>query len=360
MPRQLAELLQLSVEEVCGLRRHAAPRLEAPWHLRRGGARILRVAQRPDARAELAGQPGGQLRSGAEGAPHRVLLGLRRALLHVEGCEAGAAERQKTLAAQDGKCALCGCGLTGTCEPVRQAFAGERANFAGAVRRLPQREDAARERAAHEFGEPRGARSPKLPPPVFEAQACAKDALCVGVDVVRCRRNGLANAPFPLPILRPADGVEPVDGVLPDLGFVEGCCDARQSCLNLLPYVGPGLVPEGFAGRDAGAGRLPLRPHRVGHSPPRSTSVVWGAPPPCAAPAAQQRLRLFYAVDGRAVRVAQRLQRPQPLRKALWQPLCQQAFRLHLREVRGGASRMRQALATMQCSKPSAASWMGR
>ena len=60
------------------------------------------------------------------------------------------------------------------------------------------------------------------------------------MDVVRCRRNGLANAPFPLPILRPADGVEPVDGVLPDLGFVEGCCDARQSCLNLLPYVGPG------------------------------------------------------------------------------------------------------------------------
>ena len=84
------------------------------------------------------------------------------------------------------------------------------------------------------------ARSPKLPPLVFEAQTCAKDSTYVGVDVVRCRRNGLANAPFPLPILCPADGVEPVDGVLPDLGFVEGCCDARQSCLNLLPYVGPG------------------------------------------------------------------------------------------------------------------------
>ena len=64
------------------------------------------------------------------------------------------------------------------------------------------------------------------------------------MDVVRCRRNGLANAPFPLPILCPADGVEPVDGVLPDLGFVEGCCDARQSCLNLLPYVGPGWYPK--------------------------------------------------------------------------------------------------------------------
>ena len=70
---------------------------------------------------------------------------------------------------------------------------------AGECRRLPQREDAERERAAHEFEEPRGPRrrSPKLPPLVFEAQTCAKDALYVGVDVVRCRRNGLANAPFP-------------------------------------------------------------------------------------------------------------------------------------------------------------------
>ena len=84
----------------------------------------------------------------------------------------------------------------------------------------------------------------KLPPLVFEAQTCAKDSTYVGVDVVRCRRNGLANAPFPLPILCPADGVEPVDCVLPDLGFVEGCCDARQSCLNLLPYVGPGWYPK--------------------------------------------------------------------------------------------------------------------
>ena len=69
VPRQL---LQLSVEEVCA----DAPRVEAPRHLRRGGARVLRVAQRADARAELAGRPGGQLRPGAEGAPHRVLLGL--------------------------------------------------------------------------------------------------------------------------------------------------------------------------------------------------------------------------------------------------------------------------------------------
>ena len=66
----------------------------------------------------------------------------------------------------------------------------QRANPAGAVRRLPQREDAERERAAHQPGEPRGPRStpgaPSCPLLVFEAQTCAasrkKDALYVGVD----------------------------------------------------------------------------------------------------------------------------------------------------------------------------------
>ena len=44
------------------LRRHAAPRLEAPRHLRQEGARVL--PQRPHARAELAGRPRGQLQPG--------------------------------------------------------------------------------------------------------------------------------------------------------------------------------------------------------------------------------------------------------------------------------------------------------
>ena len=55
------------------------------------------------------------------GLAHEIFLKLLKAKREVPG----AAERQKTLAAQDGKCALCGCGLTaGTCEldhvvPVR-------------------------------------------------------------------------------------------------------------------------------------------------------------------------------------------------------------------------------------------------
>ena len=177
------------------------------------------------------------------GLAHEIFLKLLKAKREVPG----AAERQKTLAAQDGKCALCGCGLTtGTCRAGPRGASEAGPQTLQAVRRLPQREDAARERAARRAAWPPASwsRSPKLPPLVFEAQTCAKDSTYVGVDVVRCRRNGLANAPFPLPILCPADGVEPVDGVLPDLGFVEGCCDARQSCLNLLPYVGPGWYPK--------------------------------------------------------------------------------------------------------------------
>ena len=42
------------------------------------------------------------------------------------------------------------------------------------------------------------ARSPKLPPLVFEAQTCKKDALYVGVDVARCR-TGSPTPPSPCP-----------------------------------------------------------------------------------------------------------------------------------------------------------------
>ena len=99
--------------------------------------------------------------------------------------------------------------------PVRQAFAGS-VQTLQALCGDCHSEKTLRESAQPTSLESRVApgvmeyvRSPKLPPLVFEAQTCAKDSTYVGVDVVRCRRNGLANAPFPLPILCPADGVEP-------------------------------------------------------------------------------------------------------------------------------------------------------
>ena len=92
---------------------------------------------------------------------------------------------------------LCGCGLTaGTCEldrvvPVRQAFAGS-VQILQALCGDCHSEKTLRESAQPTSLESRVApgvmeyaRSPKLPPLVFEAQACKRDALYVGVDVVR-------------------------------------------------------------------------------------------------------------------------------------------------------------------------------
>ena len=153
--------------------------------------------------------------------------------------------------------------------PVRQAFAGS-VQTLQALCGDCHSEKTLRESAQPTSLESRVApgvmehvRSPKLPPLVFEAQTCAKDSTYVGVDVVRCRRNGLANAPFPLPILCPADGIEPVDGAGP--GLCGGLLRREAVLPEPVAVRGARLVPEGFAGRDAGPGRLPLGPHRAGH-----------------------------------------------------------------------------------------------
>ena len=76
-----------------------------------------RAAGRARTAAEVVrgAQPGVQRGQRLAGLAHEIFWKLLKAKREVPG----AAERQKTLAAQDGKCALCGCGL-----PVRQAFAG--------------------------------------------------------------------------------------------------------------------------------------------------------------------------------------------------------------------------------------------
>ena len=79
---------------------------------------------------------------------------------------------------------------------------------------------------------------------------------------MRCRRTGWQRSPCP-PV--PADGVEFVDGVLPNLGFVEGCCDARQFCLICCRTWGPAGTRR-FCCRDAGLGRCRWR-HIVLASP---------------------------------------------------------------------------------------------
>ena len=207
------------------------------------------------------------------GLTHEVFLKLLKAKREVPT----AAQRQEVLAVQQGLCALCGCTVTqSACEldhvvPVRQLFADS-------VQRLQALcVDCHSEKTLRESAQPTSlesrvcpgvmeayVRSPKLPPLVFEAQGSHREKPYVGVDVVRCRRNGLANAPFPLPILCPADGVEHVEpGRLPDLGYVvprhaPGRAAAAAVC-------GPWLVPQSFHCRDAGDGRVPLGSHPADH-----------------------------------------------------------------------------------------------
>ena len=65
--------------------------------------------------------------------------------------------------------------------------------------------------------------SPRLPPLVCGLAKCDPDRVCQGVDIVRCRKNALANAPFPLPVFCPLDNIRPAEeGRLADLRAQEG------------------------------------------------------------------------------------------------------------------------------------------
>ena len=56
---------------------------------------------------------------------------------------------------------------------------------------------------------------------------CNPEKVCQGVDVVRCRKNALANAPFPLPVFCPLESIRPAEGQLADLTFVRKREDKR-------------------------------------------------------------------------------------------------------------------------------------
>ena len=270
VPRQLAELLQLSAEEVCSdfdaMLRHASaspPRRcasSACGATPRAGAddvcflafdghcymyrAVKRVLERQAARVLYWGEAscrpsesGGALtprtcsrgcsgartcarRAEAEaghedprcealgqeyrgqrlaGLAHEIFLKLLKAKREVPG----AAERPGRAARlrADGRHLR-----AGPLVPVRQAFAGSVQTLQALCG------DCHSEKTLRESAQPTSlesrvapgvmeqyARSPKLPPLVSKAQACQRDALLVGVDVVRCRRNGLANAPDLVP-----------------------------------------------------------------------------------------------------------------------------------------------------------------
>ena len=187
---------------------------------------------------------------------------------------------------QQGLCALCGCTVTqSACEldhvvPVRQLFADS-------VQRLQALcVDCHSEKTLRESAQPTSlesrvcpgvmeayVRSPKLPPLVFEAQGSHREKPYVGVDVVRCRRNGLANAPHPLPRgRRGARGA----GAAAGLGLRGGVPRRAPGRAAAAAVCGPWLVPECFHCRDAGDvcrwDHIPLGMYARGH--------VWARPRP--------------------------------------------------------------------------------
>ena len=80
---------------------------------------------------------------------------------------------------------------------------------------------------------------------VFEAHKSNPAKPCCGVDVVRCRMNGLANNRHEFPIFGLFDNVSrAVEGELADFSYVDlGTCQLSE--LSRIPYVGPAWYPRG-------------------------------------------------------------------------------------------------------------------
>ena len=161
---------------------------------------------------------------------------------------------QRLLQEQRGACALCAAPIdAGSCEadhvvPVHQSFFGQRQRLQALCLEC-HRAKTFLECSHATSLESRFCRhvfesyacSPRLPPLVCGLAKCNPEKVCQGVDVVRCRKNALANAPFPLPVFCPLDSIRPAEeGQLADLTFVRKREDKRAGLLARLPYVGPG------------------------------------------------------------------------------------------------------------------------
>ena len=162
--------------------------------------------------------------------------------------------REELLARQQGMCKLCGAPITlGTFEidhviPVAQSFSGQQQELQALCLEC-HRTKTSLEGNHSTTLESRFCRyvyqnytaTPRLPPLVFQLQKWDLDRPCQGIDVCRCRKNGLANARLPLPVFCPLDCILPSEeGQLADLMWVDLPCDHRKGVLDRLPFVGKG------------------------------------------------------------------------------------------------------------------------
>ena len=173
--------------------------------------------------------------------PHRGqrLAGLAQEVLQ----QPDAATRSRILEEQQSMCNLCGAYIeAATCEldhivPVHQAFEGQ----AQALQALCL--ECQRGKTVLQTTHPTSLESffSPSPPLVVEVHRPGKGRPYTGIDIVRCRTNGLANARFPLPICCALDCVKPADeGHLAELTYVKLKLDERSSTYSRLSYVGGG------------------------------------------------------------------------------------------------------------------------
>ena len=181
---------------------------------------------------------------------HEVLMQLIKAERKQPDSEA----RKAVLEQQNSLCNLCGAEIQlGTCEldhivPVHQAFSDDEQVLQALCLECHRNKtllQTIQPTSLESRFNPRACEaylwSPKLPPLVFEVHAPRKGVPCLGIDVVRCRKNGLANARFPLPIFCCLDDVKAAQpGHLADLTYVRLCIDRRATPYSQLPYVGEG------------------------------------------------------------------------------------------------------------------------
>ena len=179
------------------------------------------------------------------------------------------------LAEQDHQCKLCAAPITATtCEldhivPVHQSFAAQAQNLQALCLECHRNKTALESshattlesRFSRRAYEQQYVESPRLPPLVFKLNSHKPDHICHGIDVVRCRKNGLAHAKFPAPIFCPKDNVEQArEGHLADLTYVTLREDGRWAAFKQLPYVGQGW----YAKRPCDVERLRVQPGRHG------------------------------------------------------------------------------------------------
>ena len=162
--------------------------------------------------------------------------------------------REELLVRQQGMCKLCGAPIgMGTFEidhviPVAQSFSGQQQELQALCLEchrtktcLEGNHSTILESRFCRYVYQNYAATPRLPPLVFQLQKWDLDRPCQGIDVCRCRKNGLANARFPLPVFCPLDCILPTEeGQLADLMWVDLPCDHRKGVLDRLPFVGKG------------------------------------------------------------------------------------------------------------------------